>query len=115
MVEQTQTVRNKRFKLVKNKFIETPLCSNAVEERKLPENREDLLKVIRSTLPRDKYKIFLTTMLEYQNDSNFLKLYNNFYTIFNYPHLLYLFKEMHRFIKKIHKQEFDDKIKDLCL
>ncbi|XP_058817488.1 regulator of telomere elongation helicase 1 homolog [Topomyia yanbarensis] len=82
--------------------------------RQAPEDRVELLKVIKSSISMAKYKLFLTSLTNYKNDKCFDKLMNGILEAFDKPDLYYLLRAMRRFVKGEHEAQFDAKIKEVC-
>ncbi|XP_055586273.1 regulator of telomere elongation helicase 1 homolog [Uranotaenia lowii] len=82
--------------------------------RQAPEDRVELLKVIKSSISMAKYKLFLTALTGYKNDRNFDSLMAGVLEAFDRPNLYYLLRAMRRFVKGEHEVMFDERIKQVC-
>ncbi|XP_058443866.1 regulator of telomere elongation helicase 1 homolog [Malaya genurostris] len=82
--------------------------------RQAPEDRVELLKVIKTSISMEKYKLFLTSLTTYKKDQCFEPLMNGIQEAFSKPSLYFLLRAMRRFVKKEHEAQFDAKIKEVC-
>ncbi|XP_065085452.1 regulator of telomere elongation helicase 1 homolog [Ochlerotatus camptorhynchus] len=82
--------------------------------RRAPEDRVELLKVIKSSICMAKYKSFLTALTNYKNDRDFDRLIAGLLDAFDRPELYYLLRAMQRFVKGEHEAQFHAKIKEVC-
>lgn len=82
--------------------------------RQAPEDRVELLKVIKSSINMNKYKSFLTALTNYKNDRDFGTLMVGLLDAFDRPELYYLLRSMQRFVKGEHEAMFHAKIKEVC-
>uniref|UniRef100_A0A1Q3EW05 Regulator of telomere elongation helicase 1 homolog n=1 Tax=Culex tarsalis TaxID=7177 RepID=A0A1Q3EW05_CULTA len=85
-----------------------------LEERRAPEDRVELLKVIKSSIAPALYKRFLVVLTSYRNDRNFQTMMAGMVEIFNRPELYYLLKAMRRFLSNEHGIQFDERIRQIC-
>ncbi|XP_039441302.1 regulator of telomere elongation helicase 1 homolog [Culex pipiens pallens] len=83
-------------------------------ERQAPEDRVELLKVIKSSIVPAQYKRFLVVLTGYRNDRDFGTMMGGMVEIFNRPELYYLLKAMRRFLSNEHGIQFDERIRTIC-
>lgn len=106
--DQASQSRKKKFKMISNDFVSMP---SSASTKLLPEDRSDLLKLVRRSLPKEMYKIFLMAVTNYQKTDNFNQLFDEFVVVFGlFKELDYIFKGMHRFLKDQHKPDFFRKL-----
>ncbi|KAL9696154.1 hypothetical protein quinque_015439 [Culex quinquefasciatus] len=86
----------------------------AKPERQAPEDRVELLKVIKSSIVPAQYKRFLVVLTGYRNDRDFGTMMGGMVEIFNRPELYYLLKAMRRFLSNEHGIQFDERIRTIC-
>lgn len=82
--------------------------------RQAPEDRVELLKVIKSSISMAKYKLFLTALTNYKNNKSFDSLMSGIMEAFDRPELFYLLRAMRRFVKGEHEAQFEAKIRQVC-
>ncbi|XP_001653621.2 regulator of telomere elongation helicase 1 homolog [Aedes aegypti] len=119
---QTQTATQKKRKvvLIPQQVInltsddEDPGRIGDDPTRQAPEDRVELIKVIKTSIPLAKYQAFLSTLTNYNKDRNFDRLMEGLLVAFDRPELYYLLRAMRRFVKGDHEARFDAKIKEVC-
>nr|XP_029707927.1 regulator of telomere elongation helicase 1 homolog [Aedes albopictus] len=82
--------------------------------RQAPEDRVELIKVIKTSIPLGKYQAFLTTLTNYNRERDFDALIEGLLVAFDRPELYYLLRAMRRFVKGDHEARFDAKIQEVC-
>lgn len=105
--------RRKKFKIVsKEEHVETT-ASVQKNKKAVPEDRGELLKLIRGSLPKIQYKNFLSSVQIYQKSHNLNDLFKSLVEIFSDPELTYILNGMHRFLYDNHKTIFNDLLQNM--
>lgn len=105
-------VKPKKYKLVSNP-VTTPIDFDSynftsvkkepmsLDEQvaELPEDRMELLRLIKRELPSDRYKIFLLALSKYRQNEKVDDVLRDLETVFNEERVFYILKGMKRFFK----------------
>jgi deoxyribodipyrimidine photolyase len=111
--------RRKRFKVVPNtqqpfkvtsNIQEPPKVVPPVVEPTIPEDRVELIKLLKSQISRELYTLFLRTLKSYQQTQNFDDMMVNLIQCFSTKKLNYILRGMRRFVKEHHHKLFDQQV-----
>lgn len=110
---------SKKYKLVSNPVATVNLCNSSPEVeieslteqvKRLPADRMEYLKVIKRSLPIDRYRIFLLALQKYRGDEDFEDLWRDLVRAFNEPRVYYILMGLRRFIRDPHVASFDARL-----
>lgn len=97
-----QQPRKRKYKLVDNEQPRQPVVSSS---ETLPEDKAELIKVVKSKLSKEDYKGLLNALKDYQAKSRVAVLYEEMSRVFvEHPFML---RGMQRFVRESDQKEFE--------
>lgn len=103
--------RKRKYKLVDNeppKTVTTSVASGKSE--KLPEDKTQLIKIVKDRLDKDDYKRLLNSLKTYQATSCVSVLYDEMSSVFAKPEFHFMLRGMSRFVKEGRQRDEFDKL-----
>lgn len=89
-IEDDDVVKPKKYKLI----------SNPIKTEELPEDRTELLKVLKREIQVDKYRVLLVSLSNFRQNDDINALLKVFEDVFrDEPRTFYILKGMRRFLK----------------
>lgn len=108
---QSQTGRKRKFKLIDNAQPPPKLAESKnvaiKEEEELPQDKFEMIKMVKKRLHRDSYALLLRTVATYNESLKLTEFVTDLCTVFESPELHFMLKGMRRYVRDHQREEFD--------
>lgn len=104
----TSQSRKRKYKLVVKTDQPPEPESTASDPIKLPEDKCELIKIIKQNISKENYKRLLCALKSYSSATEVTDLFSELCIVFKEPSHTYMLRGMRRFVKDQHRVAFDN-------
>lgn len=99
--------RKRKYKLIENAD-PPPTTAAATLPTRLPEDKCELIKVIKQNITKENYKRLLSALKSYTLATEVAELFSEMCIVFSEPGHKFMLRGMRRFVKDQHREAFDN-------